>query len=150
MFKWVLKFFLIGIVSVLGIAAFQAYQKGYFNIPDMPEGSYVISTRGGFRGIVLDAKVSNPIVDMPKFFRRLTLANPDRQYLSIPFDVAAWFKDAWSICTSPSEKEHDGLQKNMPEKLKINLSSARLDAVCWIDVDGEKVWRGMIFSVPNL
>jgi len=116
----------------------------------MPEGSYVISTRSGFRGIVLDADVSKPIEDMPNFFRRLNLASPDRRYLSIPFDVAPWFKDAWSICTSPSEKERDGLLGSMPEELKKSLWNARLDAVCRIDVDGEEVLRGMIFSVPNL
>ena len=150
MFKWVLRLFLIGIVGFLGIAAFQSYQKGYFSIPDMPEGAYVISTRSGFRGIVLDAKVSDPIVDMHKFFRRLNLANPDRRYLSIPFDVAPWFKDVWSICNSPLEREREELQNSMPAELKKTLRNARLDAVCRFDVDGEEVLRGMIFSVPNL
>lgn len=150
MIKWILRFLLIGIVGFLGYVTFLSHQKGYFNIPDMPEGSYVISTRGGFRGIILDAEVSMPITDMPKFFRRIIHANPGRRYLPIPFEVAPWFEDAWSICTSPSEQERDGFLKPIPQDLKKNLVSARLDAVCKIDVDGKEVLRGLLYSVPKL
>jgi hypothetical protein len=150
MIKWIWRLLIIGIVGTIGVAGFQAHQKGYFNLPNMPEGAYAFSTKNGLRGIVLNAEVSKPIVDMPKFFRRLNLANPDRIYLGVTSDVAPWFKDAWSICSSPSEDERVGYQQSLPVELQTELANARFDAVCRIDVDGKEVLRGLLYSVPRL
>jgi hypothetical protein len=150
MIKGFLKLLLIGVIGFLGYGAFQAYQKGYFSMPDMPEGSYAYSRKDGMRGIILNAEVSDPIADMPKFFRRINLANPDRRYFGVPFAVAPWLEDVWSICISPSEEERVEFPQSMPDELKQDLAYARFDAVCRIDVEGEMVLRGLLYSVPNL
>ena len=150
MIKRVLKLLLIGVIGFFGYAGFQAYQKGYFSMPDMPEGSYAYSRKGGMRGIILNAEVSDPITDMPKFFRRINLANPDRRYFSVPFVVTPWLEDVWSICISPSEDERVRFQQSMSDELKQDLAYARFDAICRIDVEGEIVLRGLLYSVPKL
>lgn len=150
MIKGFLKLLLIGVIGFLGYGAFQAYQKGYFSMPDMPEGSYAYSRKGGMRGIILDAEVSAPITTMPQFFRRINLANPDRRYFGIPFVVTPWLEDVWSICAPPSEDERVGFQQSMSDELKQDLAYARFDAVCRIDVEGEIVLRGLLYSVPKL
>ena len=150
MIKWFLRLLLIGVVGIFGVGMFDIYEKGYFNIPDLPEGSYIFSKGNGMRGIVLDAEVSDPTESMPKFFRQIGIANPDRRYIAIPVDVAPWFEDAWSICKSPSADERAGFERSMPEELRRNLANARFDAVCRIDVDGKDVLRGLLYSVPKL
>lgn len=150
MIKGILKLLLIGVIGFLGFAAFQSYQKGYFSMPYMPEGSYAYSRKDGMRGIILNAEVSDPMTDMPKFFRRIVLANPHRRYFDVPFVVAPWLEDVWSICISPSEDERVEFQQSMSEELKKSLAYARFDAVCRIDVDGEEVLRGLLYSVPKL
>lgn len=148
--KWFFRLILIGLIGSFAYVAIEGYQKGYFSIPDIPEGAYVISMRGGMRGIVLDANVAVSYDSNSKFFRRLNLANPDRGYISVPSEVAPWFEDVWSTCVSPTEEERDGFPKSFPEKLSRKLSHARFDAVCTFEVDGEKVLRGLLYSVPKI
>ena len=150
MIKGFFKLLLIGVIGILGYAVFQAYQKGYFSMPDMPEGSYAYSRKDGMRGIILNAEVSDPITDMPNFFRRINLANPSRRYFGVPLVVAPWLEDVWSICISPSEDERVEFQQSMPDEIRQDLAYARFDAVCRIDVDGEKVLRGLLYSIPKL
>lgn len=146
MIKWTFRLFLIGVVWL----GYVSYQKGYFSIPDMPDGAYVISFKNGFRGIVLDAEVSQPITDMPKFFRRINLANTDRNYIQLPLEVAPWHEDVWSICTSPSDQEREEVKRSMPNDVSKSLWNMRLDAICRLEVDGETFTRGFVYSAPKL
>jgi hypothetical protein len=151
MLRWILRVLLIGVIGIAGYTAFETYKKGYFSIPDIPDGSYVFSFKSGMRGIVLDADVSDPsVADMPMFLRRINFANPDRIYFGVPADLAPWIAGAWSICTSPSEEERISFAASFSEDLEQKLAHARFDAVCRIDVDGEEVVRGLLYSVPKL
>jgi hypothetical protein len=87
--------------------------------------------------------------DAPKYIRRLSAANSDRQYLGVPFDVQPWFADAWSWCKSPTAEEQADLEL-MPDDFQRSIENARFEAVCRIDVDGSDIVRGLIFSVPKL
>lgn len=150
MLKWSFRLLLLGVVGVVGQSAYISYVKGYFTIPDLPYGAYILSQRNGMRMIILDAEVSIPSHDGNKFWRRLNMANPDRQYLTVEFEVPSWYADAWSVCSTPTEDDLADLEKNMAEDLKREMASARLDAVCKIDTDDEQLWRGLLYSVPKL
>ncbi|GEM_PF-651978 len=151
MLKSIFKLLLIGVVFLVGYTAFRSYQKGYFNIPDIPDGAYVISTGNGLRGILLDAEVSQPIHHLPNFFRRLIHADPDRIYFGFPADVAPWFVDTWSICTAPSRQERIEFENaTLPQDIAMLTKDARFDAICRFDVDGKEITRGLLFSVPRI
>ena len=151
MLRWIFKLFMIGLVGVIGYGTYDLYRGGFFNMPDMPTGSYAFSFTGGFRGIVLDAEASEKIgADMPKFWRTIYLANPDRNYLGVPMDVAPWMSTAWSTCILPSEEARIYFDENMPDHWKEKLTYARFDAVCSVEVDGKNVLRGLLYSVPKL
>lgn len=152
MVKKLLKLILIGVIGFMGYAAYDSYKGGYFSIPDLPDRAYPVSFRNGFRAILMDAEV-NPrysgMADDPKYFRRLANANPDRKYLGLPMEVQSWFEDAWSWCKSPTSEEYAELSR-MPEELKRMFTNARFEGVCRIEVDGEEIVRGLLFSVPRL
>jgi hypothetical protein len=109
-----------------------------------------LQIESALRAIVLDAAVEkSDMGDDPQFFRRLRAASPDRQFLGYPIEVEPWFQDAWSWCVAPSVEEKKW-QETWPEDLRQKVQNARFDAVCTIDVDGKKIVRGVIFSVPRL
>ena len=136
---------------MLGVSIYQGYQKGYLNLPDMPPGSYAFSMGSGFRGIVLDASVAMEISnDWPKYFRRMTFANPERQYFSLEANVPRWMTKAWSTCTAPTDVEKDEILTSMPNDSKSYVKGARFEAVCVIDVEKKPVVRGLLFSAPAL
>ena len=150
MIKRLFKIFGVLFVLVIGIFLFGSFQKGYFNIPDMPEGSYVFSNaKSGFRGVVLNPEVSHPIRGGPKMLRTLTADNLQRRYIRIEANVPAWFNKSWSVCKAPSTQEEMQVRETMPEELSQQLASARFDSVCRIDVDGTEMVRGWLFSVPR-
>ena len=150
MMKKLIKVILIGIIGFLGYATYDSYKAGYFSIPDLPDGAYPISFKNGFRAILIDADVSRPQMGVSmSFFRRLAVANPERKYLGLPFEVQPWFEDAWSWCNSPTEEERAELTK-MPEELQQLFGNARFEGVCRIKVDGQEIPRGLLFSVPKL
>ena len=104
--RWIFRMLWIGVVGWLVYGVVDGYQRGYFSIPDMPEGSYLFSIKSGFRGIVLDAKVSEPSSpDTPKVWRQIAFANPERRYIALPFEVGPYVVDAWSTCTAPTDEE---------------------------------------------
>ena len=141
----------VGLITLgcFGWVSYDSYRGGFFNLPDMPDGSYAISFKNGLRGIVLDVDPEEDLLMNGQFFRRLGLANPSRKYLGVAFDVPSWFQDAWSWCSPPTAQNYEEL-KSFPADFQQRFSSARFEAVCVIRADGEEIPRGFIFSVPKL
>jgi hypothetical protein len=151
MFRWSVRILAITFLGSLVYSGVQGYRGGYFQMPEMPPGSYAFSFKSGFRGILLNAQVTQPVSEsMPNFFRRLNIAHPERRYWGIPFDVPVWMKEAWSTCASPNDEEQTYFAETMPEEWKSQLLHARLEAVCLVDVDWEKIARGLLYSIPAL
>lgn len=151
MLKWLGRLLFVGSIGFLSFAAYDFYRAGYFSIPDLKDDEYPIAFRTGFRAIVVDPEVTDTNYEnAPKYFRRLRLANPDRKYLGIPYEVPSWFKEAWSYCDKPSGEETRAILASMPEDVRRGFTGARLDAICSIESDGEKIPRGLLFSVPQL
>ncbi len=150
MTRWILRIIALGLLAFASFTAYDFYRAGYLSLPDLPDGAYTLSSASGLRAIILDADVPDQVGDdPPKYFRTLSAANPDRKYLTVPFDVQPWFKDAWSWCKAPTDEEKVDLER-MPDDFKRTVENARFEAVCRIDVDGTEVVRGLIFSVPQL
>lgn len=149
---WVSKVIGLGFAGYVAYGLYDTYRAGYFSLPELPDGAYTVSFANGMRGIVLDAQVGDNILKTgPAIFRRLSLANRDRKYLGIPMDVAPWFEEAWSTCISPTGLDAEQVTASLPEETRKQLRGARLEAICYIEVDSEQVIpRGLIYSVPNL
>jgi len=147
--KWITRLVLIAVIGYLGYFGYLSYRNGYFNLPEFSETSYTIAFKNGFRAILVDPEVSNSLEGYPRFFRRLTGANPDRRYFGLPLDVPSWFKNTWSFCHPPTDEERAVIERDMPDEVKRGVIGGRLDAVCKIDADGGSVWRGLIYSVPK-
>jgi len=151
MWKWLFRLVVLGVIGSAGYAAYDLHRAGYFTMPELEEDQYWMSLKNGFRLIVTDEDVAMPsVANDPKFVRTLNRANPDRRYLGIPLEGAYWLEDAWSICRAPSPEEQSGIQNNIPEDWQTTLSNARLERLCEVDVDGEMLPRGLLFSVPRL
>jgi hypothetical protein len=150
-FKWIGRIFLVGIVSYIALVLYEYKRLGLFSMPDLPQGAYFVSFKNGLRGVVLNADVPETSTGYgPKLLRSLTIENRERKYLGIPSEVPSWFADAWSTCQAPTEQEQVGITVSLPDDLRRRLGNARFEAVCWINVDGEPLMRGLIFSVPRL
>lgn len=149
---WIAKLVVVGVVGYFGYAAYDLQRGGYFDLPEMPFGSYNASFKNGLRGIILNANVpTNDIADRPAIFRRIFDADPERKYLGVPMTVAPWFEDVWSTCEAPTQEMRDYVDKSMPDEMKAQLQGARFDAFCYIDVDAQqRIARGVIYSVPRL
>lgn len=147
---WVSKIVVLGVVGFLGYSAYDMYEEGYFELGDIPSGSYPISFPSGLRGVVHDMDVTDDqYADTHKFFRRLVLANRDRRFISVPAKVPSWFEDRWSDCRPGSAEEREEITSTMPEEIKRDLVGARLDAICFIEIEGqEPLFRGLIYSIP--
>lgn len=95
------------------------------------------------------------MIDAPKSSRSLAKANKNRKYSGVAFDVAPWMEAAWSTCMvvpddAGSKAERAEIEKSMTEDLRRNLEYARLDFACFVEIDGQKVPRGLIYSTPKL
>ncbi|OAN84402.1 hypothetical protein A8B78_07040 [Jannaschia sp. EhC01] len=123
---------IIGVLLLAGAGyfAYESHRAGYFSTPEMQTGEFPLSFESGLRGVM------QGIVD-----ERST-----RNYLGLPArDVPSWFEDAWSVCSPPSTDERIALGS------EVDMGpGARLEAVCFINVDGEEIFRGVIYSVPEL
>lgn len=151
MFKWLFRLLFVGILGFVGLAAFDSYRGGYFNLPNAPEGALLISFKNGLRAMVTGLEVEDrTVAERPLYFRRLTHADRDRKYLGYPAEVPTWFEDAWSICSPPTEDEREELKRSFSDEMKRKTAGARIDAICTLDVDGQKMLRGVILSVPKL
>ena len=95
----------------------------------MPDGAFSLSFNSGFRAIMLD------IPD----------EGLDRRYFGVPFEVPFWAESAWSFCVRPDPAQ----QLEISESVDLGPGS-RLEAVCTLEVDGETINRGAVFSVPRL
>lgn len=148
---WISKLIFLGIAGYAGYGVYTYHRAGYFDLPELEDGSYLVSFNNGLRGIVLDAEVAdNGHADAPAILRGLSQANPKRRYIGVPFDVAPWFKDVWSTCLAPDSNMVEYFESIMPDQMKQDLIGARLDAACFIDLeDGGKIARGLIYSVPR-
>lgn len=151
MWKWIGRILSVLIAVSIGMSAFSFYRAGYYTMPALKDGEYPISFKNSFRGIVV-----NPIVSKPHamkdlvYLRRLTNASPERKYVGVPYEVPSWFEDAWSYCEKPAEGETEALLNSMPEDMRRNFTGARLDAICIIESDENRILRGAVFSVPRL
>lgn len=147
---WFTKLLVVGVVGYCGYSAYDLHRGGYFSLPDIPAGAYPISFKSGLRGIVYDMDVTDDgYADAPKIFRRLVMANRDRRFIGLPSDVPRWFEDVWSTCRPGTEEEREYIVSTMPEEMKRNLVGARLDAICYIEIEGEPpILRGLIYSIP--
>jgi hypothetical protein len=148
--KWLLRLILIAVTGFFGLAVFDSYRGGFFNLPDMPENAYAIAFKNGMRAIYIDPDIPEPAWKNSKFFRRLSIADRDRKYLGIPVDVPSWFQDAWSFCTAPTDSERTEISPTLPTNLRRQLVNAKFEAICRLNVDGEEMVRGLLYSVPRL
>jgi hypothetical protein len=124
--KGLLKYALTAIaLAGGGWVAYDYFKGGFHTRPPMPEGAFSLSYHNGLRAIV---------VGRPDLRR-------ERKYLGVPVEVPSWYRDVWSFCTAPTAKERAAAPNMGP--------GARLEAVCRIDVDGQQLIRGAIYSVPK-
>lgn len=148
--RWIGRGAIVVIVAYAAFYTFSTYRAGYFSLPDLPDGAFTLSYKNGFRAIILEAEVDNPSMgNAPKFLRNLSIANRSRKYLSVPYEVQPWFRDAWSWCSPPTPLEISSIDA-MPDDFRRSVENARFEAVCKIEVDGKSIVRGLIFSVPRL
>jgi hypothetical protein len=147
---WFSKLFIMGVLGLGGLYVYDLNREGYFTIPDIPHGAYPISCKNGFRAIVHDMDVADKqYADTPKMFRRLTLANSDRRFISVPADVPPWFEQSWSTCRPGTNEEREYFTSTLPDNIKRDLVGARLDAICYIEIEGEQpLFRGLVYSIP--
>lgn len=147
---WFAKLLIVGVVGYGGYYVYNLNRAGYLSLPELPTGAYPISFKSGFRGVVYDMNVADDrYADAPKIFRRLTMANRDRRFIGLPSDVPRWFKDSWSTCRARTEEEREYIVSTMPDEIKRDLVGARLDAICYIEIEGEPpILRGLIYSIP--
>ncbi len=147
---WFSKLLVIGVVGYGGNYVYKLNENGYLSLPDIPTGAYPISFKNGLRGVVYDMDVTDDqYADAPKIFRRLVMANRDRRFIGFPSDVPRWFEDTWSTCRAGTAEEREFIVSSLPEGMKRDLLGARLDAICSIEIEGERpILRGLIYSVP--
>jgi hypothetical protein len=147
---WFSKLLLVGVVGYVGYSAYGLHRGGYFSLPDIPDGAYPISFKSGFRAVVYDVEVSDDqYAATSKYFRRLTMASRDRRFIGIPSDVPRWFEDTWSTCHRGTDEEREYILSTLPEDVAREMEGARLDAICLIEVEGDRpLLRGLIYSVP--
>jgi hypothetical protein len=147
---WFSKLLIVGVVGYVGYSAYGLHRGGYFSLPDIPNGAYPISFKSGFRAVVYDVEVSDDqYASTSKYFRRLTMASRDRRFIGIPSDVPRWFEDTWSTCHRGTDEEREYIISTLPEDVASEMVGARLDAICLIEVEGERpLLRGLIYSVP--
>lgn len=151
MWKWVLRIVVVAVCGFVGFSIYEIYRGGYFSLPDLQENEYPISFKNGLRAILIDPEVTTDLyADAPKLFRRLHTANEDRIYLGVPAQVPHWLEDVWSYCPAPKDEEKASIGSSMTVEWQEVLEYARLEGVCSIDVEGEKVPRGLVYSRPKL
>lgn len=132
MWRWVKWAVLAAVCTYAGYVAYDYYRAGLHTRPNMPPGSFSISYKSGFRAL---------FVGVPD--HRAT-----RRYLGYPVaDVPFYLKEAWSICGAPTDADFNQFPNFMPPD---EFPGSRLEAVCYVAVEGKSVMRGLIASVPRV
>lgn len=150
--RWIVRLLVVSVLGYTGYSVYDLYRGGFFSLPDLPSGAYTVSFKSGFRGIVQGIEVSNPSgADAPALLRQLAPANPDRNYLGFPMEVAPWFEEVWSTCKPPTDEERAYIETSMPDDMKRRVQGARLDALCYIETDdNQRILRGLLYSIPKV
>ncbi|WP_425419625.1 hypothetical protein [Oricola indica] len=127
MWKWILALLcLLG----AGYASYVYFMGGFHTMPILPERSFPLSYKSGFRAILVG-------MDDERAYRKYLAYSAN--------DVPSWYKESWSVCRAPTEEEQRQLEN------AINIGpGGRWDAVCEISADGDIFVRGWIASVPKL
>lgn len=124
----------------LGLAVFAAWlayagnqyvRGGWHKLPEMPDGAFPLSFKSGLRAIVLDLPDERAV----------------RRYFGLPTPAPFFVEGAWSLCSPPEGEEIAEAEYFMAT---LDQKGVRFEAVCRIDVDGEKIVTGVITSVPRL
>jgi hypothetical protein len=130
MLKWIVRAALIAVIGFAGYSGYDYYRGGFFSAPKLQEGDFLLSYRSGFKALV----------------RGIQDERETRRYLGIGAkDVPSWYKDAWSICRTPSAVEVSKFEQS-----GAFGPGSRLDGVCELDADSEVFIRGWIVTVPKL
>jgi hypothetical protein len=129
MFKWLFRLIFVGILGLGGYAAYDYYEADFHTMPPHPENSFPLSFTFGIKAIVIDQGPEDK----------------NRRYLGASFKVPHWMEETWSFCYAPTEKEDKAVRKAE----HADLNHARLDAFSTVDVDGKKIPRGAVYSVPK-
>lgn len=122
---------LVVILAFGGYVAYDFYMAGYLTRPKMPKGAFSLSYKNGLRGI---------LVNVPE-------EKETRSYLGFPMEVPFYLKDTWSWCYPPAEEDSAPAAQFMAAR---DWPGQRLDAVCKITIEGKKIVRGVIISVPKM
>lgn len=131
MLRWLGRLVVVGIIGVIGYAAYDYYMAGLHTRPQMPDGAFSISYKNGMRAI---------IVGVPN-------EEENRRYLGFAMDVPYYVRDAWSFCHPPTEEEAPQVAQFLEER---DMPGMRFEAVCKITVDEDVLVSGLITSVPRL
>ncbi|WP_417278407.1 hypothetical protein [Celeribacter sp.] len=117
------------LLAAIGYGGYYYFSRGYHTRPDIPEGSFSMKFKSGFRAIVLNQELD--VID--------------RKYFGHSVEVPFYLEKAWSFCEAPTPEENEQILRELG-----NRPGERVDGVCRIDVDGKSVLRGIIASVPRL
>ena len=117
--------------AVLAYAGYDYVRGGWHKLPEMPDGAFPISFKSGLRAIVLE----------------LPDERATRRYFGFATEVPFFVEGAWSLC-SPAKGDEIAEAENFMANL--DLTGMRFEAICRVDVDGEKIVTGAITTVPRL
>ncbi|MCU0905746.1 MAG: hypothetical protein MUE83_18040 [Tabrizicola sp.] len=123
--KWLFRLVAVGALTFVTYGIWDYWRGGFFSLPDLPDGATPMSFATGLRAILL-----------------VPVNEEQRRYLGRAADVPKWFEDSWSTCTSPTEAELESIGDTGP--------GSRLEAVCYIEADGDRIFRGAIFTIPRV
>lgn len=135
MWRWVGVVVLLGLFALVGWGVYDYRSAGLHTRPDMPPNAFSLSYKNGLRAI---------LVDVPD-------ERDTRRYFGYPTEVPFYLEDAWSFCSPPEGQEAAVYEAWLDEADERGRPPGmRVEAVCRIDVEGEKVIRGVITTVPRL
>lgn len=130
-----------------------SYQKtkaaGYLDLPELAADEMPMKF-GEFRALVpVDHELQERFADLPQEFRRVALRHADRKYWGFPSDVEPWFEKMWSRCVRPTDDEVAFFNDPSAADWRQEMRGTRLEALCYIESEGQRILRGMVASVPK-
>ncbi len=151
MFRWLWRAALLAFLAYVGHSFFDGYRRGAYNMPELAEDEFFVAFKSGFNGVVSVPGAKKE--GFSKVFPRYSHLYPDRKFLALPFDVSDALKTGWSRCLPFDDallKDWLASVAQMSEDQQIELRGARWDLFCALDIDGEFVPRGVVYSFPRL